>query len=72
MDGGIGGSGVTLISGSGVRVGDSITLVSGSRTWRISVPNSKQSAANTLIIEVKRGVKWYTAQEFVVTDTETN
>lgn len=68
MDGGTGGSGVTLISGSGIRVGDSITLVSGSRTWRISVPNSKQSASNTLIIEVKRGVKWYTAQEFIVTD----
>lgn len=68
MDGGTSASGVTLISGSGIRVGDSITLVSGARTWRISVPNSKQSAQNSLIIEVKKGVKWYKAQEYIVTD----
>lgn len=68
MDGGTSGSGVTLVSGSGIRVGDSITLFSGARSWRISVPNSKQSAQNTLVIEVKKGVKWYKAQEFIVTD----
>ncbi len=68
MDGITGTSGVTLISGSGIRIGDSITLVSGARSWRISVPNSKQAAQNTLVIEVRRGVKWYKAQEFIVTD----
>jgi hypothetical protein len=68
MDGSGGTSGVTLISGSGIRIGDSITLVSGARAWRISVPNSKVSAQNTLIIEVRKGVKWYKAQEFIVTD----
>ena len=68
MDGGTYSSGVTLVSGSGIKVGDSITLVSGARSWRISIPNSKQSAQNTLVIEVKKGVKWYKAQEFIVTD----
>lgn len=68
MDGGTAATGVTLISGSGIRVGDSITLFSGARSWRIRVPNSKESAQNTLVVEVKKGVRWFKAQEFIVTD----
>lgn len=69
MDGINGGSGgVTLLSGSGIRVNNSITLVNGSRYWRISVLSSKESSDNRMIIEVKRGVKWFPAQEFVVTE----
>ena len=61
--------GVTLISGSGIRVGDSITLFNGARSWRISVPNSKQSAQNSLVIEVKQGVRYIRVQEFIIADT---
>lgn len=67
MDGGIvGGSGVSLLSGSGIIVGDSITLVSGGRSWRIRLPSTKESEDNVLVIEYKSGVKWRQAAIFIV------
>lgn len=69
MDGASGrGGGVTLLSGSGIFAGDSITLTSGARTWRIRIPSSKESASNTLIIEVKQGASWLEARSFIIAD----
>jgi hypothetical protein len=69
MDGGKRGSGgVTLISGSGIQAGDSITLTSGAREWRIRIPSTKESEQNILIIEVKRGSRWYLAHEYIVVE----
>ena len=68
MDGLRGNGGVTLISGSGIQAGNSVTLVSGARSWRIAIKNSKESAQNKLVIEVKSGTRWIPAQEFVVVD----
>jgi len=68
MDGGAGrGGGVTLISGSGIFAGDSITLSSGSRVWRIRIPSTKEAALNTLIFEVKQGATWVEAKSFFIT-----
>lgn len=69
--GGSGGlGGVTLETGSSAIAGDAITLVSGSRTWRLRVPSIQESADNILILEVKFGTTWYPAQQFVVTDDD--
>jgi len=59
MDGGTSGNtGVSLLSGSGIVVGDSITLISGARQWRIRIPSSKESEDNILIVEYKDGATW--------------
>ncbi|CAM9093487.1 unnamed protein product [Ectocarpus sp. 12 AP-2014] len=64
--GGLGG--VTLETGTSGFVGDTLTLVSGSRTWRLRVPPKAESADNVMILEVKQGTTWYPAQQFVVTE----
>lgn len=51
-------TGVSLVSGSGLVAGDSITLVNGGRQWRIRLPSSKESKVNVLLLEYKSGVKW--------------
>jgi len=66
MDGSLSTSGVALISGSGIRAGDSITLFSGAREWRMRVPSSRESADNVLYIEYKSGAKWYLGQVFIL------
>lgn len=67
MDGGTSGNtGVSLLSGSGIIVGDSITLVSGGRYWRIRLPSTKESEDNILVIEYKAGVKWVQAAVYIV------
>lgn len=67
MDGGSSGNtGVSLLSGSGIVVGDSITLVSGARQWRIRIPSSKESENNVLIVEYKSGARWFEAQAFIL------
>lgn len=67
MDGGTSGNtGVSLLSGSGIFVGDSITLVSGARSWRVRLPSTKESEDNILTIEYKAGVKWVEAAVFIV------
>lgn len=66
MDGSLSTSGVALISGSGIRAGDSITLFSGAREWRIRVPSSRESSDNILYIEYKSGAKWYIGYTFIV------
>lgn len=66
MDGSSGTSGVTLISGSGIFAGDSITLVNGARQMRIRLPSTKESVENKLIIEVKNGTSWQEIQSFIV------
>lgn len=59
MDGGASGnSGVALLSGSGILVGDRITLVSGARQWRIRIPSTKESEGNVLLVEYRSGAKW--------------
>lgn len=59
--------GVTLVNGTSAGSGDSFTLVSGPRTWRLRVPSVQESAENILILEVKQGTRWYPAQKYVVT-----
>lgn len=69
MEGGGGnGFGVTLVNGTSTTGGESMTLVSGSRTWRFRVPSVQESADDILLLEVKHGITWYPAQQFVVTD----
>ena len=59
MDGGSSGNtGVSLLSGSGIVVGDSITLISGARQWRIRIPSSKESQSNVIIFEYRSGARW--------------
>lgn len=62
------GGGVTLLSGSGIQAGDSITLTSGARQWRIRIPSTKESEVNRIIFEVKLGSRWFTAQEYCVNE----
>lgn len=67
MDGGtFGNTGVSLLSGSGVVVGDSVTLVSGGRSWRLRLPSTKESEDNILVIEYKAGVQWKQAAVYIV------
>lgn len=67
MDGGSSGNtGVSLLSGSGIVVGDSITLVSGARQWRIRIPSSKESENNVIIFEYKSGAKWFIAKTYAM------
>jgi len=67
MDGGSSGNtGVSLLSGSGIVVGDSITLISGARQWRIRIPSSKESQDNVIIFEYRSGAKWVEAKTYVV------
>ncbi|AAK14513.1 EsV-1-95 [Ectocarpus siliculosus virus 1] len=61
------GFGVTLENGMSTTGGDSMTLVSGGRIWRLRVPSIQESSDNILILEVKHGITWYPAQQFVVT-----
>ncbi len=69
MDGAQGrGGGVTLLSGSGIQAGDSVTLTSGARSWRIRIPSTKESEVNRIIFEVKLGSRWFVAQEYCVND----
>lgn len=51
-------TGVSLVSGSGLVAGDSITLVNGGRQWRLRLPSSKESTANVILLEYKSGVRW--------------
>lgn len=66
MDGGQGNSGVSLLSGSGIIAGDSVTLVSGGRSWRMRLPSTKESEDNILVIEYKDGVQWRQAAVYIV------
>lgn len=67
MDGGTSGNtGVSLLSGSGIVVGDSITLVSGARQWRIRIPSLKESENNILVIEYRSGAKWIISSTYIV------
>jgi hypothetical protein len=67
MDGvSYGMSGVSLLSGSGIVVGDSVTLISGGRSWRLRLPSTKESEDNVLVIEYKSGVKWTQAAVYIV------
>lgn len=66
MDGSMGNTGVALISGSGIFAGDSITLLSGAREWRIRIPSARESANNVLYIEYKSGARWIEAETFIV------
>jgi len=67
MDGGTSGNtGVSLLSGSGVVVGDSITLISGARHWRIRVPSSKESEDNIIVVEYRSGARWIISQTYIV------
>lgn len=59
------GSGVPLISGSGILAGDSITLFSGAREWRIRIPSTKESARNVLIVEYRAGARWIVGQTYI-------
>ncbi|CBN80397.1 EsV-1-95 [Ectocarpus siliculosus] len=68
MEGGSGnGMGVTLENGMSTTGGDSMTLASGGRIWRLRVPSIQESPDNILILEVKHGTTWYPAQQYVVT-----
>lgn len=68
MEGGsANGFGVTLENGMSTSSGDSMTLASGGRVWRLRVPSIQESFDNILILEVKHGTTWYPAQQFVVT-----
>lgn len=62
-----GGGGVSLVNGTTTVGGDSMTLISGSRTWRFRIPSVQERRDNVLLLEVKQGTTWYPAQEFVVT-----
>jgi len=66
MDGQTGNSGVSLLSGSGIIAGDSVTLVSGGRSWRIRLPSTKESEDDILVIEYKTGVQWRQAAVYIV------
>lgn len=57
-------TGVSLMSGSGIVAGDSMTLVNGGREWRLRLPGSKESQSNILVIEYKSGVQWVAAAVF--------
>lgn len=57
-------TGVSLVSGSGIVAGDSVTLVNGGRQWRLRLPSSKESKSNILVIEYKSGVKWVAGAVF--------
>ena len=59
-------TGVSLVSGSGIVAGDSVTLVNGGRQWRLRLPSSNESTPNILVIEYKSGVKWVAAAVFDV------
>ena len=59
-------TGVSLVSGSGIVAGDSVTLVNGGRQWRIRLPSSQESQSNVLLLEYKSGAKWYTGAVFDV------
>ena len=63
-----GGGGVNLTNGTSGTSGDSMTLISGSREWRLRVPSVQESIDNILVLEVKQGTTWYPAQQFVVTE----
>ena len=64
-----GTSGVSLLSGSGIVAGDSVTLVSGGRSWRLRLPSTKESEDNILVIEYKSGVRWTQAAVYIVPPT---
>lgn len=67
MDGNtLGNTGVSLLSGSGIIVGDSVTLISGGRSWRLRLPSTKESQDDILVIEYKTGVTWKQAAVYVV------
>lgn len=59
-------TGVSLVSGSGLLAGDSVTLVNGSREWRLRLPSTKESEANVVVLEYKSGVKWVVGAVFDV------
>lgn len=63
---GAGISGVSLVSGSGILAGDSVTLISGGRSWRLRIPSTKESEDNVLVIEYKSGVRWTQAAVYIV------
>lgn len=63
-----GAGGVNLTNGTTASDGDSFTLISGSRIWRLRIPSVQESVDNILILEVKQGTTWYPAQQYVVTD----
>ena len=70
MDGNtLGNTGVSLLSGSGIIVGDSVTLISGGRSWRIRLPSTKESEDDILVIEYKTGVQWRQAAVYIVPPT---
>lgn len=46
-------SGVSLISGSGLLPGDSVTLYCGARSWRIRIPSTKYSVENVFSFRVQ-------------------
>lgn len=70
MDGNtLGNTGVSLLSGSGIIVGDSVTLISGGRSWRIRLPSTKESEDDILVIEYKTGVQWKQAAVYIVPPT---
>ncbi|CAM9308494.1 unnamed protein product [Ectocarpus sp. 8 AP-2014] len=57
-------TGVSLVSGSGIVAGDSVTLVNGGRQWRIRLPSRQESNANVLLLEYKSGAQWFTGAVF--------
>ncbi|ACH46773.1 unknown [Feldmannia species virus] len=70
MDGAIfGNTGVSLLSGSGIVVGESITLFSGGRSWRLRLPSSSESEDNILVFEYKSGARWVQAAVFAIPPT---
>ncbi len=70
MDGSTSGGlgGVQLVSGSGIFGGDRIVLTSGARSWRIRIPSSQESEANTILIEYKSGAKWFIGTSYDLDD----
>lgn len=67
MDGSTSGNtGVSLLSGSGLLVGESITLITGGRSWRIRLPSASESENNIMVVEYKSGVKWIQAAVYTV------
>ena len=67
MDGPNRNVGVTLVNGTIMTGGESMTLINGSRTWRFRIPSVHESFEDVIILEVKQGNTWYPAQQFVVT-----
>lgn len=59
-------TGVSLVSGSGLIAGDSVTLVNGARQWRIRLVGTKESVDNIVMFEYRSGVKWVEAAVFAV------